>query len=279
MSKKINKSPVAKAVLPSAKKVPPVRKPKAKAGEDSQLKKTLLSAPKALNINSAKSAIADRAKKSSEAASSFMRTTAFSMQNKVRTAMTSLNKIEKSKKTPSARFGLSYHSSMQPTSGQAWLSQPFNRFKTAFLAVTVVGVICGFMYSGRLMDGYRETGDSISSMFSEKTWVDGMLTQNNGIPHGNDKEGVLMPPRMMEENIVPASDEAVATDHTDVLPTEAPAPQAVLAPAPVAKVVEKAPVKVDSKKMKTNKVVKKSKAVKAKTVKAKSKSKAKVANK
>jgi hypothetical protein len=277
MTKKTIKSPVVKPAQSIAKKASPARKAKAKTVEDSKLKKTLLSAPRALKIDSVAAAMADRAKITSEAASSFVRTTAFSMQNRVKTAMTSLNKIEKSKKTPSARFGFGYQSSMQPTSTQDWLSQPFNRFKIAFSTLTVVGVICGFMYSGRLVDDYKQTGDSISSMFSDKTWVDGMLKQNNGIPHGNDKKGVLMPPRMVEENLVPASDRARATDHTDILPKEATAPEAVQ--APVTKAIEKAPVRVEGKKMKSNRVVKQSKAVKAKTVKAKNKTKAKVANK
>ncbi len=256
MSKKKNANPMAKAPLPvAAPKKTPARKPKAKAAVNSQLKATILSAPRSVKLDSAQS---------------FMRTTAFTLQNKVRTAMTELSKVDNSAKTPSARLGLSYESSVQPTSSQSFLSNPFNRFKIAFLTVVVMGGIGGYFYADRVIDGFKSLGDAVSNFSHEKNWVEGMMTQANGIPENNDKEGTLMPPRMMEETVVPVADEMPTTPApaTDVLPTEpVPAPAAAApapAPAPVAKA---APEVKAPKAAKTTK--------KAKAAKAKAKSKAK----
>jgi len=257
MSKKKNTNPTAKPAIPAAPRKTPARKPKAKAPTDSQMKKTILSAPRAIKL---------------EAASSFMRTTAFTLQNKVRTAMTELSKVEKSSKTPSARLGLSYQSSMHPTSNESFFSKPFNRFKMAFLTVVVMGGIGGYFYFDRVMDGFKSMGDAVSKVSHEKSWVDGMLTQTNGIPEGNDKDGTLMPPRMMEETVIPVADEApvpaAAASATDVIPTE-PMPAPVAAPK----------VTAEAKAPKTSKAVKKSKASKTKQAKAKAKSKTKVVRK
>lgn len=260
MSKKKNQNPTAKAPLPvAAPKKAPARKPKAKAAANSQLKTTILSAPRSVKL---------------DAAQSFMRTTAFTLQNKVRTAMTELSKVEKSGKTPSARLGLSYDSAVEPTSSQSFFSNPFNRFKIAFLTVVVVGGIGGYFYSDRVIDGFKSLGDAVSNVSHEKNWVEGMMTQTNGIPENNDKDGTLMPPRMMEETVVPVADEmpTAPAPATDVLPTEpTPAPAAAAsapapAPAPVAKAA------ADVKTPKAAKTTKKAKVAKAK---AKAKPKAK----
>jgi hypothetical protein len=258
MAKKKNNNPMAKAPLPVAapKKKAPARKPKAKASVNSQLKTTILSAPRTVKL---------------DAARSFMRTTAFTLQNKVRTAMTELSKVEKSSKTPSARLGLSYDSSIQPTSSQSFFANPFNRFKIAFLTVIVVGGVGGYFYMDRVIDGFKSLGDAFSTVSHEKNWVEGMMTQANGIPEDDDKDGSLMPPRMMEETVMPVADEAptvpTSTPGTDILPTEPiPAPEsAVLAPAPVAKAASD---------VKASKAVKKAKKSKAARAKAKSKAKA-----
>lgn len=263
MAKKKNNNPMAKAPLPvAAPKKASTRKPKAKAPANSQLKTTILSAPRSVKL---------------DAARSFMRTTAFTIQNKVRTAMTELSKVEKSSKTPSARLGLSYDSSVQPTSSQSFFSNPFNRFKIAFLTVVVIGGISGYFYSDRVIDGFKSLGDAFSNVSHEKSWVDGMLTHTNGVPEDNDKDGTLMPPRMMEETVVPVVDEApMDPTPSDVLPTEAmPAPDAAApatAPAPVAKAT------LEGKTPKAAKASKKAKASKAKA-KSKAKTKAKAKSK
>lgn len=258
MSKKKNTNPMAKAPLPvAAPKKAAARKPKAKV--NSQLKTTILSAPRSVKL---------------DAAQSFMRTTAFTLQNKVRTAMTELSKVEKSSKTPSARLGLSYDSSIQPTSSNSFFSNPFNRFKIAFLTVVVLGGISGYFYSDRVIDGFKSLGDAVTNVSSDKTWVEGMMTQTNGIPENNDKDGTLMPPRMMEETVMPVAEETPAADAgaTDVLPTEpVPAPAATVpAPAlaaPVAKAV--------APEVKAPKVTKAKAKSKAKVTKAKAKTKPK----
>jgi hypothetical protein len=257
MSKKKNTNPMAKAPLPvAAPKKAAARKPKAKV--NSQLKTTILSAPRSMKL---------------DAAQSFMRTTAFTLQNKVRTAMTELSKVEKSSKTPSARLGLSYDSSIQPTSSSSFFSNPFNRFKIAFLTVALVGGIGGYFYSDRVIDGFKSLGDAVSNVSSEKTWVEGMMTQTNGIPD-DEKDGTLMPPRMMEETVLPVADEVPAVDAgaTDVLPTEpVPAPAAAMPAPPVAAPVAKAV----APEVKTPKATKAKAKSKAKVAKAKTKTKAK----
>lgn len=194
--------------------------------------------------------------------------------------MTELSKIEKSSKTPSARLGLSFDSSIQPTSSESFFAKPFNRFKIAFLTVVVIGGIGGYMYSDRVIDGFASLGDAVSSASEDKTWVEGMMTQTNGVPEDNDKDGTLLPPRMMEETIVPAADEVPAAAEvapsTDVLPTEpmvAPAAEPTPAPAPAAKVT------AESKAPKASKAAKKAKKGKTKQAKGKGKSKSKVAKK
>lgn len=271
MTKKKNTNPiVAKPPVPSAPKKAAARKPKAKASADSQMKKTILSAPRSIKL---------------EAASSFMRTTAFTLQNKVRTAMTELSKVERINKTPSARLGLSYSSSVHPTSSESFFSKPFNRFKIAFLTVVVIGGISGYYYSDRVVDGFKSLGDAVTNVSSEKTWVDGMLTQTNGVPEGDTKEGTLLPPRMMEETVVPVADEAPvanAAPASDVIPTEptaTPAPEGALAPAAVPAAGTASKVIAEPKAPKAAKAVKKSKAGKAKQVKTKAKSKTKVVRK
>ncbi len=274
MKKKTAKAPVVKPIAPTAPtKAASPKKPRAKAVMDSRLKTTILSAPHSLRLDTAKSAVADRAKLANEAASSFMRTTAFTVKNKVRTAMTGMNKAEKPRKIPKAPMGMSFQTSMQPTSSQAWLAQPFNRFKLVFMLMVIVGVAGSFAYSNRLLDAYKDAASSVGNVFSEKTWAQGMLTQTNGVPDDNDKPGTLMPPRMMEETVVPVmADEANPGTNLDTLLVEEPA----VASAP--KIVEKTPVaKLQPKAVKA-KVAKKSKS-KTKTVKGKAKSKAKVANK
>jgi hypothetical protein len=264
MAKKKNNNPMAKPALPAAApKKTAARKPKAKASVNSQLKATILSAPRSMKL---------------DAAQSFMRTTAFTLQNKVRTAMTELSKVEKSKKTPSARLGLSYDSSVQPTSSQSFFSNPFNRFKIAFLTVVVIGGIGGYFYSDRVMDGFKSLGDAVSNVSHEKNWVEGMMTQTNGIPEDDTKDGTLMPPRMMEEDVVPVADEAptAPASVSDVLPSEPvpePAPVAA-APEPAAAPVVKAKAP-EVKAPKAAKTSKKTKATKAAKTKAKSKAKAK----
>jgi hypothetical protein len=262
MAKKKNNQPKAKTPLPvAAPKKAPARKAKAKASVNSQLKTTILSAPRTVKL---------------DAARSFMRTTAFTLQNKVRTAMTELSKVEKSSKTPSARLGLSYDSSIQPTSSQSFFANPFNRFKLAFLTVIVVGGVGGYFYADRVVDGFKSLGEAFSTVSHEKNWVEGMMTQTNGIPEDDDKDGSLMPPRLMEETVVPVAEEApsapTSAPGTDILPTEPiPAPAvAVPAPAPVAKAAPE---------VKTPKAVKATKKTKAARTKAKSKGKAKAKSK
>jgi hypothetical protein len=137
----------------------------------------------------------------------------------------------------------------------------------------VIGGISGYFYSDRVIDGFMSLGDAFSNVSHEKSWVDGMLTQTNGVPEDNDKDGTLMPPRMMEETVVPVADEApmAPAPSSDVLPTEPmPAPDAAVpATAPAAPVAKAA---LDGK---TPKAAKASKKVKASKAKAKSKTKAK----
>jgi hypothetical protein len=211
-----------------------------------------------------------------DAAQSFMRTTAFTLQNKVRTAMTELSKVEKSNKTPSARLGLSYDSSVQPTSSSSFFSNPFNRFKIAFLTVMMVGGVGGYFYSDRVIDGFKSLGDAFSNVSHEKNWVEGMMTQTNGVPEDNDKDGTLMPPRMMEETVVPVVDEGSVAPAagTDVLPTEPVAASPVPAAAGAAPV--SAPVaKASAPEVKASKVTKAKAKSKAKVSKAKPKTKSK----
>lgn len=250
MSKKKVSDPIAKAVAAANVKAPvkkaTARKAKTKAPMDSQLKTTVLSAPHTLSL---------KARSTSEAANSFMRTTAFTLQNRIRTAMTGLSKIEKPSKTPSARLGLNHDSTMMPNSKDAWLSKPANRFKIAFLAVIMIGAICGYMYSDRVMDGFKMVSSAVTG--GEKSPV-----------NGDHNPGAPAHPRMMEENVLPVANEApaAAPSPTDVLPTETPA--AVAAP----KAVE-TPKAVKPAKPAT-KAAKKGKAGKAKAAKAKNKKKA-----
>ncbi|WP_141735790.1 hypothetical protein [Oligoflexus tunisiensis] len=275
MAKKKNNNPSAKTALPGVPPTPrkkATRKPRAKAAANSELKKTILSAPRAVKL---------------EAAKSFMRTTAFTLQNKVRTAMTDLSKIEESSKTPSARLGLSYSSSVQPTSSDSFFSKPFNRFKIAFLTMLLVGGIAGSFYFDRVIEGFKSVGKTVENVASDKTWVEGMLSQPNGVPENNDKDGTLMPPRMMEETVIPVVEEAEApvapADTTDVLPTEpmsaSETPAAVPVPTePATPAAKAAAPEVKAKAPKAVKSSKKSKASKgkaSKSRKAKAKSKAK----
>lgn len=255
MSKKKNPNPMAKALLPvAAPKKATERKPKAKV--NSQLKTTILSAPRSVKL---------------DAAQSFMRTTAFTLQKKARTAMTELSKVEKSRKTPSARLGLGCPSSIQPKSSSSFFSNPFNRFKIASLTVVAVLGVCGYFYSDGVIDGFKSLGDDVTHVSSEKTWFDGMMTQTNAVPD-DEKDGTLMPPRMMEETVMPVADEAPATNAgaTDILPMEpVPAP-AVAVPAPAAPMA-----KAVAPEAKTSKVTKAKAKTKAKVTKAKAKAKAK----
>jgi hypothetical protein len=99
-----------------------------------------------------------------------------------------------------------------------------------------------------------------------------MMTQTNGIPD-DEKDGTLMPPRMMEETVLPVADEVPAVDAgaTDVLPTEpVPAPAAAMPAPPVAPVA-----KAVAPEVKTPKATKVKAKSKAKVAKAKAKTKAK----
>jgi hypothetical protein len=241
MSKKKNPNPMANAPLPvAAPNKAAARKPKAKV--HSQLKTTILSAPRSVKL---------------DATQGFMRTTAFILQNKVKTAMTELSKVDKSNKNPSARLGLNYDSSIQPNSSSSFFSNPFNRFKIAFLTVAVLVGISSYFYWDRVIDGFKSLGDAVTSM----TWVEGMMTQTNGVPEENDKDGTLKSPRMMEETVMPLADETPA-GATDVLPRERIPASAVAAPGAKAVAQE---VKVTKGKAKS----------KAKVAKAKPKTKTK----
>jgi hypothetical protein len=226
MSKKKNPNPLANATLPvAAPDKAAERKPKAKA--NSQLKTTILSAPRTVKL---------------DATQSFMRTTAMILQNKVKTAMTELSKVEKSNKNPSARLGLSYDSSIQTNSSSSFFSNPFNRFKIAFLTVAVLAGISGYFYSDRVIDGFKSLGDV--------TWVKGMMTQTNGVPEDNDKDGTLKSPRMMEETVMPVADETPAV--------AAPVAKAVAPEVKVTKGKAKSKAKVAKAKPKTKTKGKKS---------------------
>jgi hypothetical protein len=152
---------------------------------------------------------------------------------------------------------------MSTTSNESFFSKPFNRFKIALLTMVTIGGVGGYFYFDRVMDGFKSMGDAVSIISHEKSWVDGMLTQTNGISEGSDKGGALMPPRMMEETVIPVADEVPAAAATDVLAAE-PMPASVSA----------AKVKAKTKTSKAPKVVKKSKTAKPKQAKAKAKAKA-----
>ncbi|MCX6129298.1 MAG: hypothetical protein NTX25_09590 [Proteobacteria bacterium] len=183
------------------------RKPKAAAS-----KKSDIVSKKSRNLN-------DQDSVSEEASKSFMRTTAFTMQNKIRSAMT---QIKRQSIPAHDSFGkdksLSMLSSMAPHSHTAWIGKASNRFKV----VLIVLISCGFgalaSFSDQFSGGFHPYISAISSWFDEGTSDHGISTQSNEIPANNESADIRPAIDSARGAAVLIKDEVSAPKATDTLP-------------------------------------------------------------
>ena len=261
MKKTFVESHLNKISVPKAKAA---RKPKA----DSKLDNTIIKTP-----------IRKAGKNAENLAgpSNFMRTTAFTMQSKIRSAISQIRRVDSPAKIPLASFN-SPASALQPHSSSSWLSKPINRFKLGFVLSVVCSIGAYAVFSEELGRDLSESTKVVSSWFGDKDFVPGMMQQTNGIPSENDKSGTLLP--LKDSAAAPVemvSDKVKVGADTNALPVEAPAAPAVksanqISPAPASVAEESKSASPNlSKKTKPAKKNKKIKQKKVSNVKNKSK--------